>query len=199
MTDLVLATRNQGKVDEMRPMLAGVGFNLINQSETDIPSAAEDGETFVENALIKARAVSGATGLPAIADDSGLVVAALSGAPGIYSARYAGADATDVANNQKLLHDLTDFHDRSAFFFCCMVFLRSAEDPTPVIATGQWNGEILRAPTGKGGFGYDPLFWLPELKLSAAELPMVQKNQISHRGLACAQLLTGMRKAFAFT
>ena len=190
--DLVLATRNQGKVEEMRPMLASVGFNLINQTDTDIPSAVEDGATFVENALIKARSVAKATGLPSIADDSGLVVQALHGAPGIYSARYAGEDASDADNNQRLLEALSEQSDRRAFFFCCMVFLRSAEDPTPLIATAQWHGEILQAPRGDGGFGYDPLFWLPEHKQSAAQLPKATKNSISHRGQACAELVKAL-------
>ena len=190
--DLVLATRNQGKVEEMRPMLAGIGFNLINQTDTDIPSAVEDGATFVENALIKARSVAEATGLPCIADDSGLVVQALNGAPGIYSARYAGEDASDADNNRRLLEALSEQTDRRAFFFCCMVFLRSAQDPTPLIATAQWHGEILQAPRGDGGFGYDPLFWLPEHQQSAAQLPKATKNKISHRGQACAQLVKAL-------
>ena len=190
--DLVLATRNQGKVEEMRPMLAGIGFNLINQTDTDIPSAVEDGATFVENALIKARAVARATGLACIADDSGLVVQALNGAPGIYSARYAGEDASDADNNRRLLEALSEQTDRRAFFFCCMVFLRSAQDPTPLIATAQWHGEILQAPRGDGGFGYDPLFWLPEYEQSAAQLPKATKNQISHRGQACAKLVAAL-------
>ena len=190
--DLVLATRNQGKVEEMRPMLARVGFSLINQTDTDIPSAVEDGATFVENALIKARSVARATGLPSIADDSGLVVRALHGAPGIYSARYAGEDASDADNNQRLLEALGEQSDRRAFFFCCMVFLRSAEDPMPLIATAQWHGEILQTPRGDGGFGYDPLFWLPEHKQSAAQLPKETKNSISHRGQACAKLVEAL-------
>ena len=190
--DLVLATRNQGKVEEMRPMLAGIGFNLINQTDTDIPSAVEDGATFVENALIKARAVARATGLACIADDSGLVVQALNGAPGIYSARYAGEDASDADNNRRLLEALSEQTDRRAFFFCCMVFLSSAQDPTPLIATAQWHGEILQAPRGDGGFGYDPLFWLPEYEQSAAQLPKATKNQISHRGQACAKLVAAL-------
>ena len=190
--DLVLATRNQGKVEEMRPMLAGIGFNLINQTDTDIPSAVEDGATFVENALIKARSVAKATGLPCIADDSGLVVQALHGAPGIYSARYAGEDASDADNNHCLLEALSEQTDRRAFFFCCMIFLRSAQDPTPLIATAQWHGEILQAPRGDGGFGYDPLFWLPEHQQSAAQLPKATKNKISHRGQACAQLVKAL-------
>lgn len=191
--DLVLATRNQGKVNEMRPMLAVLGLNIINQADTDIPSPIEDGATFVENALIKARAVSLATGLPSIADDSGLVVPALGGAPGIFSSRYAGPDASDVDNNQKLLASLTGQADRSAHFFCCMVFLRHAEDPTPLIASGRWLGEILMQPRGQGGFGYDPLFWVPDQGSSAAELPKETKNNISHRGKACAELLQFMQ------
>ena len=190
--DLVLATRNQGKVEEMRPMLAGIGFNLINQTDTDIPSAVEDGATFVENALIKARSVAEATGLPCIADDSGLVVQALHGAPGIYSARYAGEDASDADNNRRLLEALSEQTDRRAFFFCCMVFLSSAQDPTPLIATAQWHGEILQAPRGDGGFGYDPLFYLPEHEQSAAQLPKATKNTISHRGQACANLVAAL-------
>ena len=190
--DLVLATRNQGKVEEMRPMLAGIGFNLINQTDTDIPSAVEDGATFVENALIKARSVAEATGLPCIADDSGLVVQALNGAPGIYSARYAGEDASDADNNRRLLEALSEQTDRRAFFFCCMVFLSSAQDPTPLIATAQWHGEILQAPRGDGGFGYDPLFYLPEHEQSAAQLPKATKNTISHRGQACAKLVAAL-------
>ena len=190
--DLVLATRNQGKVEEMRPMLAGIGFNLINQTDTDIPSAVEDGATFVENALIKARSVAEATGLPCIADDSGLVVQALHGAPGIYSARYAGEDASDADNNRRLLEALSEQTDRRAFFFCCMVFLSSAQDPTPLIATAQWHGEILQAPRGDGGFGYDPLFYLPEHEQSAAQLPKATKNTISHRGQDCARLVAAL-------
>lgn len=190
--DLVLATRNQGKIDEMRPMLANVGFNLVNQSDTDIPSPVEDGATFVENALIKARAVSAATDLPSIADDSGLVVSALGGAPGIFSARYAGETATDADNNARLLRELAPHADRRAFFFCCMVFLRSAKDPTPLIASGQWHGEILTEPRGSGGFGYDPLFWVADLKKSAAELVKADKNTISHRGQACALMLQSL-------
>ena len=190
--DLVLATRNPGKVEEMRPMLAGIGYGLINQTDAQIPSAEENGVTFVENALIKARSVAEATGLPCIADDSGLVVQALQGAPGIYSARYAGEGASDADNNQRLLTALAGRTDRSAFFYCCMVFMHSAQDPTPLIATAQWHGEILNEARGKGGFGYDPLFWLPELAQSAAELPKTTKNRISHRGQACETLIAAL-------
>jgi XTP/dITP diphosphohydrolase len=195
--DLVLATRNQGKVDEMRPMLEVLGLNIINQADTDIPSPVEDGATFVENALIKARAVALATGLPSIADDSGLVVPTLDGAPGIFSARYAGPDATDAQNNQKLLSALAEQSDRNAHFFCCMVFLKHADDPTPLIASGRWPGEILMEPRGQGGFGYDPLFWLPDQGKSAAELSKETKNKISHRGRACSTLLQSMHAQLA--
>lgn len=191
--DLVLATRNQGKINEMRPMLEALGLNIINQTDTDIPSPPEDGATFVENALIKARAVAQATGLPSIADDSGLVVPALNGVPGIFSARYAGPDATDAQNNQKLLSTLADQSDRRAHFFCCMVFLKHADDPTPLIANGHWQGEILMEPTGQGGFGYDPLFWVPDQGKSAAELASETKNKISHRGKACTALLQSLQ------
>ena len=197
--ELVLATRNEGKVREMRSMLDGLGIQLINQSDTDIPSPVEDGGTFVENALIKARAVSRATGLPCIADDSGLVVPSLGGAPGIFSARYAGANATDDENNAQLLKALTDGKDRSAYFYCCMVFLTHADDPTPLIATGQWQGEILQQPAGLEGFGYDPLFFVPELGKSAAELTKTTKNKISHRGQACAALLGSLQARRAST
>lgn len=195
--ELVLATRNEGKVREMRSMLDGLGIQLINQSDTDIPSPVEDGGTFVENALIKARAVSQATGLPCIADDSGLVVPSLGGAPGIFSARYAGEDASDDENNAQLLKALTDSDDRSAYFYCCMVFLTYAEDPTPLIATGQWQGEILEQPVGQDGFGYDPLFFIAELGKSAAELPKATKNKISHRGQACAALVGSLQARLA--
>jgi XTP/dITP diphosphohydrolase len=194
--DLVLATRNQGKINEMRLMLDALGLNIINQTDTDIPSPAEDGATFVENALIKARAAALATGMPCIADDSGLVVPALGGAPGIFSARYAGQAATDAQNNQKLLITLAEETDRSAHFFCCMVFLRHADDPTPLIASGQWHGEILKEPRGQGGFGYDPLFWVTDQDKSAAELPKETKNKISHRGQACAALIQLMQAEF---
>ena len=195
--DLVLATRNQGKIDEMRPMLANVGFNLVNQSDTDIPSPVEDGATFVENALIKARAVSAATDLPSIADDSGLVVSALGGAPGIFSARYAGETATDADNNARLLRELAPHADRRAFFFCCMVFLRSAQDPTPLIATGQWHGEILTEPRGSGGFGYDPLFWVADLKKKRCGTGQSrQKHHQSSRPSLCTDAAIAQRSAF---
>ncbi|MDB9797138.1 RdgB/HAM1 family non-canonical purine NTP pyrophosphatase [Pseudomonadales bacterium] len=187
---VMLGTRNNGKIVEMRRLLEPLGLELENQTDTDIPSPVEDGATFVENALIKARAVSLASALPAIADDSGLVVPALNGRPGIYSSRFAHADATDTENNNELLSQLADQASRSAYFFCCMVMLRHPIDPTPIIAYGQWWGEILSAPQGEGGFGYDPLFFVASHDRSAAQLPADIKNQLSHRGQASQQLIT---------
>jgi XTP/dITP diphosphohydrolase len=187
---VMLATRNQGKVLEIRRLLQPLGLNLENQIDTDIPSAVEDGETFVENALIKARAVCLASSMPAIADDSGLVVPALDGRPGIYSSRFAHQEATDEENNTELLAQLTDHKSRDAFFFCCMVFLRHAQDPTPMIAYGKWWGEILAHPRGNGGFGYDPLFYISGEKRSAAQLTPEQKSRLSHRGQASQHLIT---------
>lgn len=186
---VMLGTRNNGKVVEMRRLLEPLGLKLQNQTDTDIPSAVEDGATFVENALIKARAVSLASTLPAIADDSGLVVPALNGRPGIYSSRFAHLDATDAENNAELLNQLADQESRAAYFFCCMVFLRHPLDPTPIVAYGQWWGEILTAPQGDGGFGYDPLFFVAAHNSTAAELAADIKNKLSHRGQASQQLI----------
>ena len=179
----------------LSPAVSGLFYEVVDGGVKQLLSFAEDGATFVENALIKARAVSAATDLPSIADDSGLVVSALGGAPGIFSARYAGETATDADNNARLLRELAPHADRRAFFFCCMVFLRSAQDPTPLIATGQWHGEILTEPRGSGGFGYDPLFWVADLKKSAAELVKADKNTISHRGQACALMLQSLNNS----
>ena len=186
---VMLGTRNNGKIVEMRRLLAPLGLELENQTDTDIPSPVEDGATFVENALIKARAVSLASGMPAIADDSGLVVPALNGRPGIYSSRFAHADATDAENNKELLNQLANQKLRSAYFFCCMVMLKHSTDPTPIIAYGQWWGEILTEPNGDGGFGYDPLFYIASARSSAAELPADIKNKLSHRGQASQHLI----------
>jgi len=194
---VMLGTRNNGKIVEMRRLLEPLGLELENQTDTDIPSPVEDGATFVENALIKARAVSLASALPAIADDSGLVVPALNGRPGIYSSRFAHADATDTENNNELLSQLADQASRSAYFFCCMVMLlRHPIDPTPIIAYGQWWGEILSAPQGEGGFGYDPLFFVASHDRSAAQLPADIKNQLSHRGQASQHSLRSCRLFF---
>ncbi|RGP52865.1 RdgB/HAM1 family non-canonical purine NTP pyrophosphatase [Pseudomonas abyssi] len=187
-SELVLASNNKGKLAELQAML-GNSIKVRPQSDfTDI-EAEETGLTFVENALIKARHAARASGLPALADDSGLAVDALGGAPGIYSARYAGG-AGDAANNAKLLEALRDVPDaeRGAQFICALALLRHAEDPIPLICEGAWEGRILHAASGEHGFGYDPLFWVPERDCSSAELSPQEKNQLSHRARAMALL-----------
>lgn len=187
---LVLASGNAGKLAEFHALLADFGFDVRPQSEFGVDDAEETGLTFIENAILKARHASRATGLPALADDSGLVVDALGGAPGLYSARYAGEHGNHAANIDKLLHELRDVPDerRSARFVCVLALLRHADDPQPLIAQGTWEGRILHARQGEGGFGYDPVFFSPTDQLSAAELPNEVKNQISHRGRAMAML-----------
>ncbi|WP_372763635.1 RdgB/HAM1 family non-canonical purine NTP pyrophosphatase [Litorivivens sp.] len=194
MTRVVLASGNRGKLKEMQQVLSDTGFELMLQTDFDIVDAEETGKSFVENALIKARHASAATGLPALADDSGLCVSALQGAPGIYSARYSGADANDASNNEKLLRALTDASDRSATFVCVLAYVRHADDPLPLIFQGLWRGEILAEGRGDNGFGYDPLFYVPELACSSAELPSEIKNQHSHRGRALALFLEQWRQ-----
>ncbi len=191
MQRIVLASNNKGKVREIAQLLADKNLEVVPQSEFNIPDADETGLSFVENAILKARHAARLSGLPAIADDSGLEVDALNGAPGIYSARYAGNGATDAENNQKMLAALADTADeaRSARFQCLMVFMRHAEDPTPIICQGTWEGRILRQPQGENGFGYDPLFLVPEKNCSSAELPAEIKNAMSHRGKALQALL----------
>lgn len=197
MTDqrVVLASNNKGKLRELGELLAGHRIQVLPQSEFDTPEAVEDGLSFIENALKKARNAARHSGLPAIADDSGLEVDALNGAPGIYSARYAG-DGGDGANNTKLLEALADTPDdqRSARFQCVMVFMRHAEDPTPLVCQGTWEGQILRQPQGDNGFGYDPLFFVPGENASAAELPAAIKNAQSHRGQALRALVKAMQE-----
>lgn len=190
MNRLVLATSNRGKLAEMQPLLADVGFSLVTQGELGVVDAIENGRTFVENALIKARHAAAATGLPAIADDSGLIVDALHGAPGLISAHYAGVHGDAAGNIGKLLGELAGVPDekRTARFYSLIVLLRHADDPQPLIAEGIWPGRILEAPRGAGGFGYDPIFFDPELGLSAAELAPDVKNRVSHRGRALASL-----------
>ncbi len=190
MREVVLATGNAGKVAELQDLLEDLGLVVIPQSRYAIEAAEETGLTFVENALLKARHAAQATGLPAIADDSGLEVDALDGAPGIYSARYAGADASDADNNAKLLAALAGLPEtqRRARFHCVLVYLRHPADPTPLIAQGRWEGLILEQARGTGGFGYDPLFYLPELGLSSAELEPAEKQRRSHRGQALREL-----------
>jgi XTP/dITP diphosphohydrolase len=188
--EIVLASGNAGKLAELRGLLAGSGHVLRAQSEFGIADADETGLSFVENALLKARHASAATGLPALADDSGLCVDALGGAPGLYSARYGGVHGDDARNIARLLGELRDVVDeeRTARFHCALALLRSADDPRPLIAEGSWEGRILHASRGAAGFGYDPVFLDPENGLSAAELDPAIKNAISHRGRALAAL-----------
>ena len=190
MTEIVLATHNAGKVAEVQSRLEGYGFVVRPLSNYDAPAPEETGLTFVENAIIKARHACDISGLPALSDDSGLEVDALQGAPGIYSSRYAGDSATSTANNNKLLRELKNVEKdkRTARFQCVIVFMRHAQDPTPIICQAHWSGLILEAPRGEQGFGYDPIFFLPDRQCSAAELPPEVKKQISHRGQALTQL-----------
>lgn len=185
---IVLASNNKGKIKELSRILADLDIEIRPMSDFDIESPEETGTTFVENAILKARYVAQKTGLPALADDSGLSVDALNGAPGVYSARYAGANATDKDNNQKLLNAMLEHpQHRSAHFHCVLAFFRYADDPTPIICDGIWHGEILKEPTGDNGFGYDPIFWVPEIKASSAQLTPDQKNTMSHRAKALAE------------
>ncbi|MFP5350479.1 MAG: XTP/dITP diphosphatase [Gammaproteobacteria bacterium] len=188
---VVLASGNAGKVREINQMLAGLDLEVVPQTEYGVPEIEETGLTFVENAILKARNAADHTGLPAIADDSGIEIDALNGAPGIYSARYAGVGAGDRANNDKLLAALAAVPDaqRTARFQCLMVYMAHAADATPIICQGTWEGRILRAPRGANGFGYDPLFYVPTHDCSSAELPPETKNQLSHRGQALRQLV----------
>lgn len=191
---IVLASNNLGKVREIGQLLAGQHIEVLPQNEFKIPEVEETGLSFVENALLKARHAAELSGLPAIADDSGLEVDALNGAPGIYSARFAGAGATDADNNRKLLEEMKDVPDekRSARFQCIMVYMQHAADPTPIICQGTWEGRILHQPQGENGFGYDPLFLVPERNCSSAELPAEVKNAMSHRGKALNALLRAL-------
>lgn len=197
MQKVVLATGNAGKVRELADLLANFGLDVVAQTELGVDSAEETGLTFIENAILKARHAAQITGLPAIADDSGLAVDALGGAPGIYSARYAGENASDQQNLVKLLTVLKDVPSgqRGAQFHCVLVYLRHAEDPTPLICHGSWAGEIAHASVGEGGFGYDPIFYVPTLSRTAAELSRDEKRAISHRGQALKLLLEAMRHA----
>ena len=191
---LVLATSNAGKVQEMDSVLADLGFEVISQRDLNVEDAIEDGLSFVENSLIKSRHASRITGLPAVADDSGISVDALNGAPGIYSARYAGDSCDDQANNDLLLENMRNVAetDRGIQFVCVLSYVRHAEDPMPLIAQGVWHGSLLFEERGTEGFGYDPLFWVPTHKLASAELEPNVKRQISHRAkaleLLCQQL-----------
>jgi XTP/dITP diphosphohydrolase len=196
---IVLASNNLGKLAEMRAILADFDIELIAQADLDIADIEETGTTFVENALLKARHAARASGLPALGDDSGLCVDALGGAPGLYSARYAGSHGDATANIAKLLDALRDVppEARTAHFHCTIVLLRSTDDPAPLIAEGRWQGRVLDAPRGDGGFGYDPVFLDPSIGLGAAELDAATKNRISHRGLALAHLRSLLRAGTA--
>lgn len=195
MTDIVLASSNAGKVREINQLLSGLHIKVRPQSEFNVADAEETGLTFVENAILKARNAAAHTGLPAIADDSGLEVDVLNGAPGIYSARYAGAGASDQANLEKLLEDLRKVVQdaRTARFQCLLVYMRHAQDPTPLICQGTWEGRILFEPRGDNGFGYDPVFYVPTHDCSSAELKPEVKNSLSHRGQALRQLLAALQ------
>lgn len=192
MQKLVIASNNAGKLREFQLLLAPLGIDILTQAQLGIREAEEPHCTFVENALAKARHASRESGLPALADDSGICVAALGGAPGVYSARYAGEPKSDARNNQALLDALQNQPNRRAHYYCVLVFVRHPDDPQPLIAEGEWHGEILTSPQGDGGFGYDPLFLVPEFKQTAAQLEREQKHAISHRGKAMQVLLEKM-------
>ncbi|MBS1131597.1 MAG: Ham1-like protein [Proteobacteria bacterium] len=189
MKKLVLASNNAKKMKELNALLAPLGFEVIPQGQLGIPEAEEPHCTFVENALAKARHAAEHSGLPALADDSGLCVEALHGAPGVLSARYAGDPKSDARNNEKLLTHLAGLTNRKAHFYCVLVLVRAANDPQPIIAEGEWHGEILEAQRGADGFGYDPLFFVPSQNQTAAELDSEVKNQLSHRGRAMQKLI----------
>jgi XTP/dITP diphosphohydrolase len=189
MQPLVIASNNPGKLREISRILAPLGFEAVPQAAFNVPEADEPYVTFIENCLTKARHAARLTGLPALADDSGICVDALGGAPGVYSARYAGEPKSDQRNNQKLIADLAGHSNRRAHYYCVIVYLRHADDPQPIIAEGSWHGEIIDTPRGDGGFGYDPYFWLPDLGKTGAELDADVKNGISHRGQALRELV----------
>jgi XTP/dITP diphosphohydrolase len=190
---VVLASNNAGKLAEFSSLLAPLGLELRKQNELGISEAEEPHVTFVENALAKARHVAQLSGLPALADDSGVCVPALGGAPGVLSARYAGEPKSDARNNQKLIHELSANEDKSAYYYCVLVYLRHAQDPQPVIAEGRWDGKIIATPRGENGFGYDPHFWIAALNKTAAELSAEEKNHLSHRGQALRALIAKWR------
>ncbi len=194
MRKLVIASSNPGKLREIGHLLEPLGIEVMPQSAFNVQEADEPHCTFIENALVKARHASRCTGLAALADDSGICVNALGGNPGVLSARYAGEPRSDARNNQRLIDVLKDQVNRKAHYYCVMVLVRSPDDPQPIIADGAWQGEIQLSPRGEGGFGYDPYFYLPDLGKTAAELPMDQKNRISHRGKALARLVERIRE-----
>jgi XTP/dITP diphosphohydrolase len=194
MQKLVIASNNPGKLREFQFLLQPLGIEVLTQAQLGIAEAEEPHVTFIENALAKARHVSLLSGMPALADDSGICVTALGGAPGVLSARYAGdSPKSDQRNNEKLLRDMQGVADRRAHYYCVLVLLHHADDPQPLIAEGEWHGEIALRPAGDGGFGYDPLFWLPQLGKTSAQLERKQKHTISHRGKALRVLLERLK------
>ena len=194
MRKLVIASNNPGKLREIGHLLEPLGLEVLPQSVFDISEVDEPYCTFIENALAKARHASRCSGLPALADDSGICVNALNGQPGIHSARYAGEPKSDERNNQKLIEALTHQSDHNAHYYCVMVLVRHVDDPQPIIADGSWHGQIIPQPRGNGGFGYDPHFYLPELGVTSAELPLEQKNKISHRSQALIRLVESIKQ-----
>jgi XTP/dITP diphosphohydrolase len=190
---LILASNNAGKLKEFSEILGPIGFELHPQGEFDVPEADEPFATFVENALAKARHAARLTGLPALADDSGVCVNAFGGAPGVWSARFAGEPKSDARNNEKMIADLAAHADKSAYYYCVLVYVRHADDPQPVIADGRWNGEITPTARGANGFGYDPHFYIPALGKCVAELSPVEKNGLSHRGQALRALVEKLK------
>ena len=196
MSKIVLATGNQGKVREMADVLSDFGFDVVAQSEFNVSDVAETGTTFIENAIIKARHAAKETGLPAIADDSGLEVDALNGAPGVYSARYSGEGATDQKNIDKMLAAMDGIptEKRTARFHCVLVLMKHENDPTPLICHGSWEGHITTEQQGENGFGYDPIFWVSEDNCSSAELEPARKKQLSHRGKALKKLFAALKE-----
>lgn len=193
MKQIVIASGNPGKLREIARILQPLGIEARPQDAYGVPDCAEPHVTFIENCIVKARNAAAHTGLPALADDSGICVDALNGAPGVYSARYAGEPKSDVRNNQKLIAALRGVVDRRAHYYCVMVYLRHADDPQPIVAEGVWHGEIIDEPRGDGGFGYDPHFWVPEFGLTGAEMRMEDKNAVSHRGQALRALAEKLR------
>lgn len=193
MRKIVLASNNAGKLREFGQLLASIDIEVLPQAQFNIPEAEEPHVTFVENALAKARHAAKLTGLPALADDSGICVSALGGAPGVFSARFAGEPKSDARNNQKLIADLQGKSDRRAHYVAVLVFVHHADDPQPIICEGEWHGEIIDAPRGAGGFGYDPYFLVPDLNQTAAEISAEEKNTRSHRGKALRQLMERLK------
>jgi XTP/dITP diphosphohydrolase len=196
---IVIASNNPGKLRELVALLRPIGIEAVPQSELGVGEADEPHETFLENALAKARHASRATGLPALADDSGLCVAALNGAPGVHSAHFAGRQGSreerDARNNARLVAELAQCHDRAAYYYCVLVLVRGPDDPAPIVVDGTWHGEILEGPRGSNGFGYDPYFKTDQRGLTAAEMPQDDKNRLSHRGKALARLAARLSAA----